>query len=159
MVGQRGEREGEAFRLLTYAVIPIAMEIEAVATVTLVHEVVEVETVVFTGIAILTESWSATTTIRDIEPPVLSNDLENCQFQLELFALNYILLQVVYFTQNFTLLNFHFEDYINIIIACFSINPRMVDIINLVRFELFDITLNFANNESKLNDMNNCDKI
>ena len=44
------------FRFLTYAVIPIAMEIEAVATVTLVHVVVEVETVVFTGIAILTES-------------------------------------------------------------------------------------------------------
>lgn len=41
---------------LTYAVIPIAMEIEAVATVTLVHEVVEVETVVFTGIAIFTQS-------------------------------------------------------------------------------------------------------
>ena len=135
------------------------MEIEAVATETLVHEVVEVEAAVFTGIAILTQSCGAATTIRDIEPPVLSNDLENCQFQLELFALNYILLQVVYFTQNFTLLNFHFEDYINIIIACFSINPRMVDIINLVRFELFDITLNFANNESKLNDMNNCDKI
>ena len=145
--------------VLTYAVVPIAMEIEAVATETLVHEVVEVEAAVFTGIAILTQSCGAATTIRDIEPPVLSNDLENCQFQLELFALNYILLQVVYFTQNFTLLNFHFEDYINIIIACFSINPRMVDIINLVRFELFDITLNFANNESKLNDMNNCDKI
>ena len=145
--------------VLTYAVVPIAMEIEAVATETLVHEVVEVEAAVFTGIAILTQSCGAATTIRDIEPPVLSNDLENCLFQLELFALNYILLQVVYFTQNFTLLNFHFEDYINIIIACFSINPRMVDIINLVRFELFDITLNFANNESKLNDMNNCDKI
>ena len=154
----RGEGGGLPV-LLTYTVVPIAMEIEAVATETLVHEVVEVEAAVFTGIAILTQSCGAATTIRDIEPPVLSNDLENCQFQLELFALNYILLQVVYFTQNFTLLNFHFEDYINIIIACFSINPRMVDIINLVRFELFDITLNFANNESKLNDMNNCDKI
>ena len=147
--------------VLTYAVVPIAMEIEAVATETLVHEVVEVEAAVLTGIAILTQSCGAATTIRDIEPPVLSNDLRNFlfQFQFELFALNYILLQVVHFTQNFTLLNFHFEDYINIIIACFSINPRMVDIINLVRFELFDITLNFANNESKLNDMNNCDKI
>ena len=121
------------------------MEIVAVTTETLVHQVVEVETVVFTGIAILTQSCSATTTIRDIQPPVLSNDLQNFpfQFQFELFALNYILLQVVHFTQNFTLLNFHFEDYINIIIACFSINPGLVDIINLVRFELFDITLNF----------------
>ena len=136
------------------------MEIEAVATVTLVHEVVEVVTVVFTGIAIFTQSCSpTTTTIRDIQPPVGSNDLQNFLFQFELFALNYILLQVVHFTQNFTLLNFHFEDYINIIIACFSINPRIVDIINLVRFELFDITLNFANNESKLNDMNNCDVV
>ena len=52
---------------LTYAVIPIAMEIEAVATVTLEHEVVQVETAVLAGIAIFTQSCSATT-IRDIEP-------------------------------------------------------------------------------------------
>ena len=146
-------------RFLTYAVIPIAMEIEAVATVTLEHEVVQVEAAVLTGIAIFTQSCSATTTIRDIEPPVLSNHLQNSPFQFELFAPNYIPLQVVHFTQNFTLLNFHFEDYINIIIACLSINPRLARIINLVRFELFDITLKFANNESKLNDMNNCDEI
>ena len=104
------------------------MEIEAVATVTLEHEVVQVETAVLAGIAIFTQSCSATT-IRDIEPRVLSNDLRNSLFQFELFALNYIPLQVVHFTQNFTLLNFHFEDYINIIIACFSINPRLVHII------------------------------
>ena len=61
-------QKGGAFRFLTYAVIPIAMEIEAVAAVTLEHEVVQVETAVFTGIAILTQSCSATTTIRDIEP-------------------------------------------------------------------------------------------
>ena len=48
------------FRFLTYAVIPIAMEIEAVATVTLEHEVVQVEAAVLTGIAIFTQSCRTT---------------------------------------------------------------------------------------------------
>ena len=48
------------FRFLTYAVIAIAMEIEAVTTVALVHKVVKVETALFTGIAIFTQSCRTT---------------------------------------------------------------------------------------------------
>ena len=41
---------------LTYAVVAIAVEIEAVTTVTLVHQVVQVEAALFTRISIFTQT-------------------------------------------------------------------------------------------------------